>query len=180
MEMPLYHLPNLRSIGLYVWENTLAFIKKAGGLIVVFSIIIWMLSWFPEGNIQTSFIARFGRWLTPFGLLMGLKDWRIIVALLSSFIAKENTIATLGVLFSQTAQTGTLPQQIATIISPISAISFLLIQMLFVPCIATVAVINKETLSWRFTLMSLISHLLISFVFGIGFYQTARWVGIIF
>jgi ferrous iron transport protein B len=180
MEMPLYHLPNLRSIGLYVWENTLAFIKKAGGLIVVFSIIIWMLSWFPEGNIQTSFIARFGRWLTPFGLLMGLKDWRIIVALLSSFIAKENTIATLGVLFSQTAQTGTLPQQIATIISPISAISFLLIQMLFVPCIATVAVINKETLSWRFTLLSLMSHLLISFVFGIGFYQTARWVGIIF
>lgn len=180
MEMPLYHMPNLRSIGLYVWENTLAFLKKAGGLIVAFSIIVWTLSWFPEGNLQTSFIARFGRWMAPFWSLIGLRDWRIIVALLSSFIAKENTIATLGVLFSQQAQTVTLPQQVSAIISPVAAVSFLLIQMLFVPCIATVAVINKETLSWRFTLLSVMSHLLISLVVGIGFFQLASWVGTIF
>ena len=177
MEIPLYHLPNTRTIGLYVWHNTLAFIKKAGGLIVVFSTIIWALSWLPNGNIDTSFMSSFGHWLEPFGRLMGLTDWRIIVALFSSFIAKENTIATLGVLFSMREQSVTLPLRIASTITPAAALSFLVIQMLFIPCVATMAVIKQETNSWKFTLFSVTLLLFISLLAGVGVYQFARLFG---
>lgn len=177
MEIPLYHLPNLRTIGLYVWQNTLAFIKKAGGLIVVISVVIWALSWFPEGNIQTSLIASFGRWLSPFGRLMGLMDWRIIVALLSSFIAKENTIATLGVLFSMEESSVALPLKLVSTITPAAGLSFLLVQMLFIPCVATMAVMKQETGSWKFILLSTTLLLFISLLVSIGVYQAARLLG---
>lgn len=177
MEIPLYHLPNLRTIGLYVWHNTFAFIKKAGGVIVIFSIIVWLFSWLPSGDLQTSLIARFGRWLAPVGGLMGLTDWRLIVALLTSFIAKENTIAALGILYGVSEQSVALPIRIASTVTPAAAFSFLIVQMLFIPCIATVAVIRGETRSWKFTLLSLALLLVISISAGIGFYQLAQVLG---
>lgn len=177
MEIPLYHLPNARTIGLYVWHNTLAFIKKAGAVIVIFSVVVWGLSWLPHGDIQTSLLADFGRWMAPFGSLMGLSDWRLIVALFTSFIAKENTIATLGVLFGLQEQSLALGTRIAAVISPAGAFSFLLVQMLFIPCVATVAVIKQETGSWRFTLLSVMVLLVISLFAGICVYQIARVLG---
>ena len=98
MEMPLYHRPNARTIGLYVWRNTLAFIKKAGTFIVMVSAIVWVLSSFP-GSIRRERAGVIGTALEPVGALMGLGDWRLLVALVSSFVAKENSVATLGVLF---------------------------------------------------------------------------------
>ena len=99
MELPLYHVPNARTVGLYVWNNTASFLKKAGTFILLASAVVWALSNLPGGDVETSFLASAGRALEPVGGLMGLTDWRMIVALLSSFFAKENTIATLGVLF---------------------------------------------------------------------------------
>jgi len=99
MEMPLYHRPNARTIGMYVWRNTWAFIKKAGTLIVVISAVIWALSAYPGPDAGDSVLGTVGRFLEPVGALMGLGDWRLIVALISSFVAKENTVATLGILF---------------------------------------------------------------------------------
>ncbi len=177
MEIPLYHLPNLRTIGLYVWNNTLAFIKKAGGLIVIFAVIVWALSWFPNGNLSTSLLAQTGRYLEPFGRLMGITDWRLIVSLITSFIAKENTIATLGILFSAREQSQILSARIASAISPAGGLSFLLVQMLFIPCVATLAVIKQETKSWKITLLSVFLLVVISLSVGVGVYQAARLFG---
>ena len=177
MEIPLYHAPNARSIALYVWHNTFSFLKKAGGVIVVFSVMIWAFSWFPNGNIETSFLAWFGQRLTPLGRLMGLDDWRLIVALFSSFFAKENTIATLGVLFSASEGSMALSSRIANAISPAGALAFLVVQMLFIPCIATVAVIKQETASWRFAFHSFFLLLSLSLIAGVGVYQFARLLG---
>ncbi|MEA3326305.1 MAG: ferrous iron transport protein B, partial [Chloroflexota bacterium] len=177
MEIPLYHLPNIRTIGLYIWHKTSAFIKKAGGVIVVFSVIVWLFSWLPNGDLQTSYLADFGRWLEPLGRLMGLSDWRLIVALFTSFIAKENTIATLGILFGVREQSMALSTRIASSISPAGALSFLVVQMLFVPCVAVVAVIKQETASWKFTFLSVLLLLFISLSAGVGIYQCARLLG---
>jgi ferrous iron transport protein B len=171
MEIPLYHWPNFRTIGLYVWHHTLAFIKKAGGLIVVFSILVWAFAWLPSGDFQTSYLANFGRWLEPLGRLMGLSDWRLIVALLTSFIAKENTIATLGILYGIQQGSEALSMRIASNITPASAFIFLLVQMLFIPCIATVAAIKQETSSWKFTIHTVLISLFISLSVGIAGYQ---------
>jgi ferrous iron transport protein B len=176
MEMPLYHLPNARTISLFVWNNTWAFIRKAGTIILFVSVLVWGLAYFPSGDIQTSLLARMGHWLEPLGLPMGLSDWRLDVALLSSFIAKENTIAVLGILYGAESDLG-LARQVAVTLSPAAALAFLVIQMTFIPCVATVAAIKQET-GWRWTGFSVGLLLIISLCFGILVYQVAHLAGL--
>jgi len=177
MEMPLYHLPNLRTIGLFVWNNSLSFLRKAGTLIVIVSAFVWALSVLPDGGVENSFLAEIGGWLEPLGALLGLKDWRLIVALLTSFVAKENTIATLGILYGLGGQVGGLAEHIATTLVPAAGLAFLVVQMLFIPCVATVAVIKQETDSWRWTAFSVVLLLVISLGAGVLVYQGARFLG---
>jgi ferrous iron transport protein B len=176
MELPLYHLPNLRGVGFLVWQRTVAFLKKAGGIIIIFSVIVWVLSTLPSGNLETSYLAQLGRLLLPLGGLMAL-DWQMMVALLTSFVAKENTIATLGVLYGGGER---LPFTVAlhNVLTPAAALAFLAVQMLFIPCAATVAVIKQETASWRWTCFSIVLLLAVSFAAGIAIYQGARLLGL--
>ena len=176
MEMPLYHVPNARTVGLYVWNNTLSFIRRAGSLILIASIAVWALSSIPGGNINQSILARLGRALEPIGSLMGLSDWRMIVALITSFFAKENVIATLGVLFGGDRSNG-LAQEVALVLVPAARLAFLVVTMLFVPCLATTATIKQETGSWRWPVLSITLLLAISLAAGIAVYQLARVIG---
>ncbi len=171
MEMPLYHLPNARTIGLLVWQRTVSFFKKAGTTIFGISIVIWALSVLPGGSLQTSFLASLGRLMEPVGRLMGL-DWRLTVALLASFVAKENSIAVLGVIFG-TGKGAGLAQTLAATFSPASALAFLTVAMLFIPCAATVSVIRQETGSWRWTLANILLLLVVSVAAASGVYWIA-------
>ena len=108
---------------------------------------------------------------------MGM-DWRMIVALLSSFIAKENAIATLGILYGSGEVGGGFAETMAIVVSPATALSFLAVTMLFIPCIATVAVMYQETRSWRWTLFGVLLLLLIALSAGVILYQAAKWLGI--
>jgi len=177
MELPLYHMPNLRSIGHFVWNNTWAFLRKAGTIILLASIVVWALSSFPGPDIEQSYLARFGQSLTPIGQLMGM-DWRMIVALISSFVAKENAIATLGILYATGVEGRGFAETMAAVVSPATALSFLVVTMLFIPCVATVAVMHQETRSWRWTLFGVLLLLLIALSAGVIVYQGARWLGI--
>jgi ferrous iron transport protein B len=169
--MPLYHIPNARTIGLFVWHNTWAFVKKAGTIILVASVIVWGLSTLPGGDVERSLLAGLGRALAPVGRLMGLGDWRLMVALLTSFVAKENTIATLGILFGVGESGSGLAQQVAAVLTPPAALAFLVVQMLFIPCVATVAVIRQETRAWKWTASSVALQLALSLAVGIAVYQ---------
>jgi ferrous iron transport protein B len=175
MEMPLFHLPNWRSIGLLVWQRTLSFLKKAGTIILGISVVIWALSILPGGDLNSSYLAQFGRLIEPVGRWMGL-DWRLAVALIASFPAKENAIATLGVLFGSSAETG-LASTLTSAYPLSSALAFLVVTMLFIPCMATVAVIRQETASWRWTLLNIALLLGISIAAGSGVYHLALWAG---
>jgi ferrous iron transport protein B len=171
MELPLYHLPNPRIVGLVTWQNTMAFIKRAGTIILAVSISIWILATFPHGDINTSILSHIGKLLEPIGRLMGF-NWQIMVALLSSFIAKENTIATLGTLLS--GQGAGLTAQLNTLLIPASALAFLVFQVLFIPCIATVAAIRQETKTWRWPFFTIVFQLILSFSMAILVFQIAR------
>ena len=97
----------------------MSFIKKAGTLILIASVVVWALSTLPGGDIETERVwPSFGRALEPVGALMGLGDWQMIVALITSFFAKENTIATLGVLYGGGAGTAALAAQVAAVLVP--------------------------------------------------------------
>jgi ferrous iron transport protein B len=176
MEMPLYHFPNARTIGLYVWHNSWAFIKKAGTIILLASAAIWLFAYLPDGNVQESVLARLGQWLEPLGQRLGLGDWRLIVALLSSFIAKENTIATLGVLFGSDPDQG-LAEKVAQILTPAAGLAFLIVQMTFIPCVATVAAMKQETGGWKWPAFSTGLLLFVSFGAATIVYQLAQMMG---
>jgi ferrous iron transport protein B len=174
MEMPLYHLPNTRTIGLLVWQRSLSFIKKAGTNILAMAVAIWVLSVLPNGNFDSSFLVQFGKWVAPIGQWMGL-DWRLTVALITSFPAKENAIATMGVLFGSSRNAG-LAQTLTATYSTASALSFLVVTMLFIPCMATVAVIRQETNSWGWTLLNIALFLVISIGAGSLVYHLALFL----
>jgi len=175
MEMPLYHLPNARTIGLLVWQRSAAFLKKAGTAILAMSLAVWALSFLPNGDLNTSFLAQFGRLLEPVGRWMGF-DWRLTVALLTSLPAKENAIATLGVLFGNSPQAG-LTQTLAATFSTATALSFLVVTMLFIPCVSTLAVIRQETNSWRWTAFSVSLFSGLSLAAGACTYALATALG---
>lgn len=167
MELPLYHVPNARTIARFVWNNLASFLEKAGKVILLAAIVVWALSYFPEGNLHTSYLARAGMLLEPFGKLMGL-PWPALVALFTGAVARENTIATLGVLY------GNLGQALPPVLGTAASLSLLVFQMLFIPCVATLAAMRQETRSWKWTLASTGMMLVLSIVASIVVYQLAR------
>jgi len=171
MELPLYHVPNPRLIALVTWQSLKAFIRRAGTVILGVSLAVWLLSVIPTGDINTSILAQIGKWLEPLGQLMGM-GWQMIVALISSFIAKENTIATLGVLTS--GQAAGLTDQLHALLTPAAALAFLVIQVLFIPCVATVSAIKTETNGWRWPFFVILVQLVLSFSIAIAVYQVAH------
>lgn len=175
MELPLYHVPNARTIGLLVWERTLAFLKKAGSVILVVSILVWLLATLPYGQIETSYLAVAGRFLAPVGSLMGL-DWKLLVALLTSFVAKENSVATLGVLYGVGEDVGALSDVLRANLSAASGLAFLVAQMLFIPCIASVAAVRQETASWRWALVNVVALALLAILGGAAAFRLALFV----
>jgi ferrous iron transport protein B len=138
--------------------------------------VVWALSVLPGGEIESSYLAAVGRLLAPLGALMGLR-WRMMVALLTSFAAKENTIATLGVLYGAGEEGTRLVEILSGVLTPAAALAFLAVQILFIPCVATVATIRQETGSWRWTTFSMALLLVLSFSMGIIIYQGARLLG---
>lgn len=176
MEMPLYHIPNARTIGLLVWQRSLSFLKKAGTNILAMSVVIWALSVLPGGDLNHSYLVQFGKFIEPVGRWMGF-DWRLTVALITSFPAKENAIATLGVIFGSSPNAG-LAQTLTSTFSTATGLSFLVTTMLFIPCMATVAVIKQETNSWGWTLINIALFLAISIAAGAGVYHLALAFGL--
>jgi len=174
MELPLYHKPDARTILLVIWNRMVAFVKKAGTVILLVSVVIWILSNMPGGSIETSVLGYIGKVIAPIGRPLGL-SWQEMVALVSSLLAKENSIATLGVLYGvgREGLQGVLPK----VMSQASAFSFVVVLMLFIPCAATVTVMKQEMGNWKWFLGSLLFMLLVSFLVGLVAFRAALYAG---
>jgi ferrous iron transport protein B len=175
MELPLYHSPHPKTIMNVVKFRTVAFIKRAGTVILAISILIWLLSNFPGGTTESSYLAMFGKLIAPIGAWIGL-DWKMIVALLTGLVAKENVIATLGVLYN-VGDEG-LRSVLPTVMQPASGLAFLVVMMLFIPCAATIASMRQEMKDSKWFLLALITMLVISFLGGYAAYHLALWLNL--
>ncbi len=173
MELPLYHSPNPRTIGLFMWAHTWSFLRRASTMILAVSTAVWFLAYFPGGSINTSYLAELGQMLEPIGRLLGF-DWRLTVALFTSFVAKENAIATLGVIYG--AEGGSLASALSQSVTVAAGLSFLVTTMLFIPCAATVAAMRQETGSWAWTLFSVALLLAVAMTAGAISYQATNWL----
>ncbi|MCK5833354.1 ferrous iron transport protein B, partial [bacterium] len=171
MELPPYHIPSLRGILIHTWERAWAFIRKAGTVILVGSIIIWALGSMPPGTEyagESSWAAAIGKLLEPLVSPFG-SDWRGAVALLFGFAAKEIVVSTLTVLSS--SGSGVIENSIQNVFTPLSAYAFMVFTLIYTPCIATVAVIKKETQSWKWTGFSVGLGLIIAWILAFTVYQ---------
>jgi ferrous iron transport protein B len=175
MELPIYHRPDPKTLMMVVWSRTVSFVRKAGTVILGVSLLVWLLSYFPNGVVEESWLAHLGRLLQPVGVPLGL-DWKMITALLTGLVAKENVVATLGVLYS-VGREG-LAQTLPTVMSTQSAAAFLVVMMLFIPCAATIAVLKKEMNSNRWFYSTIAMTLVVSYLGGIAAFNFVKWLGI--
>ncbi len=176
MELPRYHVPDLRSVLLTTLTRLRHFVTLTGTVILAVSLVVWALATFPGSGIEASFLGHIGRGLAPIGGMMGL-DWRAMVALLTSFVAKEQTIATFGVLLGANGDSA-LRTSLTGIMTPAAALAFIALQMLFIPCAASTVTLYRETRSWRWTGFAVGYMLVVSFGVAIAIYQTARLFGL--
>ena len=144
-------------------------------MILGFSIVLWVFSNVPGGDVENSVLGWIGRLVEPIGRPLGL-DWRMLVALLSSVVAKENSVATLGVLYNVGEQG--LLDVLPAAINHASALSFLVVLMLFIPCMPTIVVMKQEMGGWRWLIASFAFMLALSFLVGMIAYRIALATGL--
>lgn len=173
MELPLYHRPNFKTVSTQVVWRTREYLVRAGTVILAASVVVWWLSSYPTGELKTSYMGLAGGLLSPLADLMGL-DWKMMVSLFTSFIARENTLATLGVLYSLEG-TGGLGATLKTAITPAGALAFIVVNMLFMPCIGTIGVMYSESKSFKWVGITLLYMMMVAFILGILTYQITKW-----
>ncbi|MCM8830326.1 MAG: ferrous iron transport protein B [Candidatus Omnitrophica bacterium] len=144
MELPLYHTPDIRNMLISAWERSYLFIRKAGTIIFGGVIIIWFLSYFPLSapyGSEKSIIGIIGGKLSILLRPAGFGYWQAAVALLFGLLAKELVVGTLGTVFGGELA---LTRALSTLFTPLSAYAFMLMSLLYIPCLATIAVIKQE------------------------------------
>lgn len=175
MELPPYHRPMLRNVGAHAWRATRGFLERAGGQITLMTGLIWLFIHFPAGSIEHSFAGMLGHALAPLGAPMGL-DWRLMVSLLSGFLAKEGALASLAVLYG-TGESG-LGNAVSHAMTPLTAYSFMVVTLVYIPCFSTLVAIWKETLSWKWTAFAATYGLGLAFLLGTLVYQGGQVLGL--
>jgi len=167
MELPLYHIPTLRNVLLPTWQKTYSFLRRAWTFILVASIVVWVLSSYPKGvPMNATWAGTMGGWLSFIGTPLGF-DWRIMVAIVFGFTAKETTLSTLGILYGVAANASqSIAQAMTGAMTPLNAFTFLVVYMLYIPCLASVVTTYKESGSLGWTSFGVAYNLILSFVMG--------------
>lgn len=179
MELPSYHLPSLRLALGSAWERGIQFLRKAGTVIFPAVLVVWGLASFPYGveyGSQQSFVGQIGTFLAPLLAPAGFASWQAAVALLFGFMAKEVVVGTLGALGGggEAGLAGFLP----TLFTPLSAYAFMVMTLLYVPCVAVVGTFKKETNSWKWTIFMLFFTTSIAYSAAVGVFQIGRLLGL--
>lgn len=174
MELPNYRMPGLKNVWRLIYYKAKYFITKAFTIIFVASIVIWFLSSFDSRlNVVTdssfSILSAIGSLITPVFVPLGIEDWRLSTAFLSGFAAKESVVSTLGVLLG--GQIELLP----TLLTPLSAYSFLVFSLLYTPCVAAVATVKKE-LGARYAVLIVCLQCFIAWLAAFVIYHGMRLV----
>ena len=191
MELPPYRLPTWKAITRHTWEKGKLYLKKMGGIILVASIIVWALGYFPHNEHlsraeqqEQSYIGRIGKAIEPAFRVQGF-SWKLDVGIVAGVGAKEIVASTIGVLYSSEGSvdeddaTSDEPEKYSRLrkqmtadgITPLTAYAFLLFILLYFPCVAVIAAIKGETGSWKWALFSAGYTTLLAWIVSAAFYQ---------
>ena len=171
MELPPYRVPTSKAIFRHTWEKGVQYLKKMGGVIMIASVIIWFLGYYPRNEQvvsvaqqqEQSYIGQIGKAIEPAIEPLGF-DWKLGIGLSSGVGAKELVVSTLGVLYTNEGDIESVNLSDRIPISPTTALAYMLFVLIYFPCIATLVAIKQESGSWRWA-------------FFAAFYTTAlAWV----
>lgn len=171
MELPPYRMPTLKSVLRHTWEKGAQYLKKMGGIIMVASIIIWFLGYYPNHNAYTttaeqqenSYIGQIGKAIEPVIEPLGF-DWKMGIGLLSGIGAKELVVSSLGVLYTNNDDINSVDLSERIPITPLVAYGYMLFILIYFPCVATVAAIKNESGSWKWAAFTICYTTLLAWV----------------
>ena len=195
MELPPYRMPTAKATIRHMWSKAEQYLRKMGGVILVASVIIWFLSYFPRPaesyereltpheqmeQQSNSYLGRIGQAMTPLVEPLGF-NWKVTTSLLSGTAAKELVVSTLGVLYSEndSDETLTLSQRISQPnpatgtpdFTPLVALTFMVFVLLYFPCIASVVAVIKESGSWKWGAFTVIYNTCVAWIVAFIVYQ---------
>jgi len=228
MELPPYRVPMLKSLLIHMWDRSKMFLKKMGGIILVGSVVVWVLSAFPRNTdysfdyrgeikkikasyeteikagkidnkileskkdadileitmaqraeqVEKSYMGRMGKTISPLFSPIGI-DWRGGVALLTGFVAKEIVVSTMAVLYAAEKESDALKKTLlSSAMTPLSALSMMAFVLLYLPCLATVAAIRRETGSLKWMFFSIIYNTSVAWFVAFLVYQGGKAFGV--
>ncbi|WP_242385024.1 ferrous iron transport protein B [Phocaeicola sartorii] len=161
MELPPYRMPTSKSIMRHTWEKGAQYLKKMGGIIMIASIIIWFLGYYPQHDVyesaaeqqENSYIGQIGKAIEPVIKPLGF-DWKLGIGLISGVGAKELVVSTLGVLYTNEGDMENVNLSDRIPITPLVALAYMLFVLIYFPCIATFAAIKQESGSWKWAIFT--------------------------
>ena len=189
MELPAYHMPTVSNVLRSMWERAWSFIKKAGTIILLSTIILWFLMNFGwvDGNfgmleaeqLNDSILAAIGNVIAPIFAPLGWGDWKMAVAAVTGLIAKENVVGTFGILFgfAEVAEDGSeFWGQLANSLPAVAAYSFLVFNLLCAPCFAAMGAIKREMNNIKWFFFAIGYQCLLAYVVGLCIYQVGTLI----
>ena len=178
MELPPYRMPTSKAIFRHTWEKGAQYLRKMGGVIMVASIIIWVLGYFPRPSDsmdlaqqqENSYIGRIGKAIEPAIEPLGF-DWKLGIGILSGVGAKELVVSSLGVLYADDAEADetTLAQRLP--ITPLVAYGYMVFILLYFPCVATLAAIRQEAGGWKWAAFAAAYTTILAWIMSFAVYQ---------
>lgn len=183
MELPPYRLPKGKTILRHTWEKGAQYLKKMGGIIMVASIIIWFLGYYPKNDAYTSiaeqqehsYIGQVGKAIEPVIEPLGF-DWKLGIGLLSGVGAKELVVSTLGVLYTNEEDLESVNLSDRIPITPVVALSYMLFVLIYFPCVATIAAIKQESGSWKWALFTALYTTILAWIVAFIVNQVGTWI----
>lgn len=203
MELPPYRIPTVKGAIIHMWERGVLFLKKAGTIILALSVVIWALSSLPVGveyGSQESVTGQIGTVLSPIFEPLGFGEWQATVAIIYGFLAKEVVVSTFGTLYGIGGDGGggeasadeapaeteeeTAPEEdpgfiavMQELFTPLSAYAYMVFVLLYIPCLATLAAIRRETNSWKWPTFAAVYTFVVAYVVSFVIYQGGLILG---
>lgn len=195
MELPPYRLPTMRSALHHMWEKAEQYLRKMGTIILVGSMVVWALTYFPRDfsksteqmtteeiveQQENSYLATVGKFITPVMEPLGF-NWKATIAIISGATAKEIVVSTLGVLYNNSSESEDdvlgerLKQPDALTgkpdFTPVVSLAFMAFVLLYFPCIATVAAVVRESGSWKYGMFTVVYNTAVAWIIAMLIYQ---------
>ncbi|WP_195970291.1 ferrous iron transport protein B [Clostridium thermobutyricum] len=180
MELPNYKIPSIKNVLLLMWDKAGAFLKKAGVVILPMMIVLAFLSNFPisiEGSEVDSLLGLIGSFIAPIFAPAGFGTWQASIALITGILAKETVVGTMGLTYAGVEEGATVVTAIQGAFTPLSAMSFMVMSLLYTPCLVALGAIKRETNSWRWTLFAGGYTFLIAWIMSVLIYQIGSLLG---